>query len=244
MAKATRVIAWKVTSPLPLSRVCRSATYSACPKGLLASSMKKMVKVVSGGMLETSTVTVSKRLTAGLPCTIVTTPVALGKTFFRPLGKSGNWMMTLGGCEESTCTVEANWCACIRCCRFFAWNAWLRICCAFELAPMGWAKTVAVSSNPTTRMPIKTVRRVKVICVIVTPSIIFKPGTAHMSGKCQVLYCSIGSIPIYSPVNMCNLTHFLYLFLSNGQFVAQPQTAHSIEIDAKMGNLTHEIISA
>src|SRR5438105_12814540 len=79
--------------------------------------MRKTVKVVSGGMLETSTVTVSKRLTSGLPWTIVTTPLAFGNSAFTPEGNSGNCTIDVDGWEGRTRAVEARVWDAISCAR-------------------------------------------------------------------------------------------------------------------------------
>ena len=94
-AIASKAMQLKVTSPVPSSCVRRSATYSAWPKGLVRNSMKKMVKVTLGGMLATSTVTVSSRLPPGRPPLIVTTPLAWGKALARPEGTSPNWKILM-----------------------------------------------------------------------------------------------------------------------------------------------------
>src|SRR5579863_3636909 len=85
--------------------------------------MRKMVKVILGGIFCTSTVTVSDVLSSRLPRTIVTKAVALGNATSIPLGTSGNCKMVVGGNEASTCTVEANLPSAISCCT----------CCAFAL---------------------------------------------------------------------------------------------------------------
>src|SRR5205085_4700804 len=52
-------------------------------------------KVTLGGMLATSTVTVSSRLPPGRPPLIVTTPLAWGKALARPEGTSPNWKILM-----------------------------------------------------------------------------------------------------------------------------------------------------
>src|SRR5689334_1769234 len=86
-------------------------------------------------------------------------------------------MSTLGGCEESTCTVEASSCAWILCCSVLGENATLRICLLLEPAFAVYTNNVlAHSSTSSARLTIAT-RRGIAMRIILTPSVI--PVAGH-----------------------------------------------------------------
>src|SRR6266567_1312824 len=86
-------------------------------------------------------------------------------------------MITLGGCEESTCTVEANSWAEILCRSVLGENATLRICLLLEPAFTVFASNVPASSIASSARLTMARRWGIAMRIILTPSVI--PVTGH-----------------------------------------------------------------
>src|SRR5579863_3105323 len=140
-------------------------------------------------------------------------------------------MITLGACEDSTCTVEANWCRRISCsnvsgcvsdviCRVPAVPATLR-----EVAPTGRTSKVVAIMSATITVPIK-VRRCTGIKFfrMLFPSILFMHTNIciFLKHTCVPLVRHVQDYPYGSVCQKWVILHTLF-FCSQGMLLSELQ---------------------